>query len=203
MHYTARLRSPAHDRLGRATMRIIAGQAKGMRLQAPEGTSVRPSGDLLRGALMSQLGGFFDGESMLDTCAGTGALALEFLSRGCGSAVAIEPDPTALGVLQRNAQHTRLADRLQVVAGDAVTQLALLGKQGRRFDFIFVDPPWQSGLYGPILQQIRQLGLLAPAGQLIVESEAGLPTELWQPWLAQLATRRYGAAVLERFEATP
>lgn len=182
-------------------MRIIAGQAKGMRLEAPVGNQVRPSSDLLRGALMSQLGGFFDGESMLDVCAGTGAMALEFLSRGCGSAVAIELDPAALTTLERNARHTRLRDRLEVLVGPAAQHLVRLGQQGRRFDFIFVDPPWQGGLYEPILQSIRELDLLAPAGQLIVESDAGLAADVWQPWLSQLASRRYGAATLERFEA--
>lgn len=189
----------ALDRHG--AMRIIAGKAKGMRLQAPEGNDVRPSSDKLRGALMSQLGGFFDGESMLDVCAGTGAMALEFLSRGCGHAVAIEPDPAALTVLRRNAQHTRLADRLEVRAGPAQAQLLQLAKEGRRFDFIFVDPPWQSGLYAPILELIRMHGLLAPAGQLIVESDKALAPELWQPWWALLAERRYGAATLVRLEA--
>jgi len=182
-------------------MRIIAGKAKGMRLQAPEGSDVRPSSDKLRGALMSQLGGFFDGESMLDVCAGTGAMALEFLSRGCGSAVAIEHNPAALTVLRRNAQHTRLADRLDVRAGSAEAQLLQLAKEGRRFDFIFVDPPWQSGLYEPILRLIRTHGLLAPAGQLIVESDKALAPELWQPWWLELANRRYGAAMLVRLEA--
>lgn len=181
-------------------MRVIAGNAKGMRLLAPEGDKVRPSSDLLRGALMSQLGAYFDGESMLDVCAGTGAMAIEFLSRGCGHVVAIEVDPLAVAVLEHNARHTRLRDLMEVLVGPAEQHLLKLAGQNRQFDYIFLDPPWQSGLYQPLLDLIVRGQLLAPAGQLIVESPKGLPPNLWEGRLVQLSSRRYGSAYLERFE---
>jgi 16S rRNA (guanine966-N2)-methyltransferase len=181
-------------------MRVIAGNAKGMKLLAPEGDKVRPSSDLLRGALMSQLGAYFDGESMLDVCAGTGAMAIEFLSRGCGHAVAIEVDPVAVAVLEHNARHTRLRDAMEVLVGPAEQHLQKLAGQQRQFDYIFLDPPWQAGLYQPLLDLIVRGQLLAPAGQLIVESPKGLPVALWEGRLVQLSSRRYGSAYLERFE---
>ncbi len=178
-------------------MRIIAGQCKGMRLEAPEGRSVRPSSDLLRGALMSALGGFFDGERMLDLCAGTGAMALEFLSRGCAQAVAVEQDPEALAILRKNAQHTRLADRLEILAVDARKALTQLGQEGRTFEFVFVDPPYDAELYAPLLQGLITHRVLAPAAVVIVETRAGLPPELLAGWTV-LAERRYGSSVLLR-----
>jgi 16S rRNA (guanine966-N2)-methyltransferase len=151
----------------------------------------------LRGALLSALGGFFDGERMLDVCAGTGAMALEFLSRGCGHAVAIEQDETALGILRRNAQHTRLADKLEVIAQDARKALAHLGREGRQFEYIFVDPPYDNDLYAPLLQAIVLNGLLAPASQVIVETRSGLDPALLAGWTV-VASRRYGSSTLQR-----
>jgi len=178
-------------------MRIIAGQCKGMRLAAPEGRQLRPSSDLLRGALMSALGGTFNGERVLDLCAGTGAMALEFLSRGCGQAVAVEQDPEALVVLRKNAAHTRLAPRLEILALDARKALIELGRAGRVFDLVFVDPPYDAELYAPLLQGLISHGVLAPAAQVIVETRTGLEPELLQGWTV-LAERRYGSSVLLR-----
>ncbi len=70
-------------------MRIVAGEARGRRLQAPPGTDTRPTGDKVRGALFNVLGQFFEGGRVLDLYAGTGALALEALSRGCERAVCV------------------------------------------------------------------------------------------------------------------
>jgi 16S rRNA (guanine(966)-N(2))-methyltransferase RsmD len=176
-------------------MRIIAGERKGMRLEAPVGTLVRPSSDKLRGAVMSQLGGFFDGERVLDVCAGTGAIALEFLSRGAGLAVALEQDPTALAALKHNAAHTRLADRLEVLPGDAVAGLGRLA--GRQFDYVYVDPPYDAGLHAPLLAALLRHDLLTPTAQVLVESRHGL-TGL-DGWRVVLA-RRYGSSVLQRLE---
>ena len=178
-------------------MRIIAGRCKGMRLVAPEGRTVRPSSDFLRGAVLSALGGSFTGQRMLDVCAGTGAMALEFLSRGCGSAVAIECDAAALEVLRQNAVHTRLQAELEVRAGDVLVQLGALSAAGRSFDYVYVDPPYESELYAPILQALREGHLLTPGAQVLVESRKGLPEELRAGW-SLIAKRRYGSSWFER-----
>ena len=178
-------------------MRIIAGRCRGMRLVAPEGRTVRPSSDFLRGAVMSALGGSFSGEQMLDTCAGTGAMALEFLSRGCSAAVAIEVDPAALTALRANATHTKLQAQLEVRQGDVLQQLQALAVAGRRFDYVYVDPPYDSELYAPILQCLHDLELLQPEAQVLVESRRGLSPEQLLGWQV-LAQRRYGSSCLQR-----
>ncbi len=180
-------------------MRIIAGQSKGMRLVAPEGREVRPTSDLMRGAIMSSLGGHFDGERVLDVCAGTGAIALEFLSRGCGSAVAIEADPAALAVLGRNAEHVRQNSKLRVMALDALKALRLLATEGQVFDFVYVDPPYDAGLAEPILQALLDGALLSPGALVLVETRKGIAGLSEKGWHV-LAERRYGSSVLLRLE---
>ncbi len=178
-------------------MRIIAGSRRGMKLQAPPGNAVRPTSDKLRGAVMSMLGGFLSGERVLDVCSGTGAVALEWLSRGAGEAVAIEADPIALEVLRANAKHVRLAEHLTVVPGDALVQLQKLAAAGRQFELVYVDPPYDAGLYAPILAALP--GVLAPGAQVFVESRDGLPETLRVGW-THLTQRRYGGGWLDRLQ---
>lgn len=184
-------------------MRIIAGQRKGMRLEAPPGPQVRPTSDLVRGAGMSQLGGFFDDLYVLDLCAGTGAVALEWLSRGCRCAVAVEKDKQVAEFLKGNAAHTRLADQLEIRVGDACLELQRLADRGDRFDLVWFDPPYDLGLHAPVLALLAELPLLQPEAEVVVESRDGLA----EAWLAgrwqRLATRRYGACVLDRLALLP
>ncbi len=169
-----------------------------MRLQAPPGQAVRPTSDLVRGAGMSQLGGFFDGQRALDLCAGTGAVALEWLSRGCDLAVAVERDPQVAKLLGENASHTRLTPRLEVRVGDVCAELAKLAARGDRFDLVWFDPPYDAGLHAPVLALLASLPILTETAELMVESRDGLRPE----WLGQrfevVSSRRYGACVLDR-----
>lgn len=179
-------------------MRIIAGERRGMRLTAPPGRSVRPTSDLVRGAGMSQLGGFFDGHRALDLCAGTGAVALEWLSRGCSQAVAVELDPKVAELLRENAARTRLADRLEVLVGDVCAQLAALARRGDKFDLVWFDPPYDLGLHAPVLAQLAALPLLNADAEILVESRDGLAAAWLNERFEVVSSRRYGACVLSR-----
>jgi 16S rRNA (guanine966-N2)-methyltransferase len=179
-------------------MRIIAGTRKGMRLQAPPGQAVRPTSDLVRGAAMSQLGGFFEGGRVLDLCAGTGAVALEWLSRGCATAVCVERDPQVAQWLHGNVRHTRLEAVVEVRVGDVGRELQALAARGDRFDLVWFDPPYDAGLHATVLAQLAALPLIAEGGEVLVESRSGLePMWLQGKWQV-LSSRRYGACTLDR-----
>ncbi len=152
---------------------------------------------MLRGAVMSMLGGFLSGERVLDVCAGTGAVALEWLSRGASLAVALENDPMALDVLRANAKHVRLDGQLTVMAGDAVQQLAKLAADGRQFDLVYVDPPYDAELHEAILAALPRV--LAPGAQVFIETRNGLPESLRIGW-TQVTQRRYGGGWLDRLQ---
>lgn len=178
-------------------MRIIAGKRRGTRLEAPPGQDVRPTSDKLRGAVMSMLGGRLDGLRVLDLCAGTGAVALESLSREAALAVAVENDPRALTALRLNAKHTRLEENLTVLTGDVVQVLQRLGQQKAQFDVVYFDPPYDSDLYAPVLQQLPKV--LAEDAQVFVESRHGLAPELLEGW-TQVTRRRYGGGWLDKLQ---
>lgn len=120
-------------------MRIIAGAAKGTRLEVASGSSTRPFLELARGALFNSLLGRLPGARVLDLYAGSGALGLEALSRGAESAVFVERDRKAVEALRGNIARCGFAAESRIVPGDA---LAVLGRLDGVFDAVFVDPPF-------------------------------------------------------------
>lgn len=123
--------------------RIIAGVARGRRLGAPKGTGTRPTSDKVRSAVFNLLGQFFEGGVVLDLYAGTGALALEALSRGCERAVCVEADRAAAELIRRNAESCGFGDRVEVIRSAVEGALGRLPPAG--FDLVFADPPYADG----------------------------------------------------------
>jgi 16S rRNA (guanine966-N2)-methyltransferase len=167
-------------------MRVVAGELKGRRLTAPRGADVRPTSDRAREALFSMLGdlGKLD---VLDLYAGTGALAIEALSRGAGAATLVDVSPEAAIA---NIEALGLEERAGVVADDVLSYLRV---PGPRFDLILCDPPYTlAARLGPELDQLLP-PRLRPGGRIVTESSAREPLELsLEPW----RERRYGEAVL-------
>jgi 16S rRNA (guanine(966)-N(2))-methyltransferase RsmD len=150
--------------------RIIAGTARGRHLAVPAGRGTRPTSDKVRGAVMNLLGQFFEGGEVLDLYAGSGALALEALSRGCDRAVCVERDRRALETLERNAATCGFADRVEVVRAELPAGLARLGRE--RFALAFVDPPYADGPEAAL----EALGpLLLPGARVVAEHDARRP----------------------------
>jgi 16S rRNA (guanine(966)-N(2))-methyltransferase RsmD len=169
-------------------MRVIAGELGGRPLLAPRGWKVRPSSARVREAVFSALGERVEGAEVLDLYAGTGALAIEALSRGAARATLVDRDTRpALG----NVANLGLEQRVSLVREDAERWLAGAGAE-RRFDLIFVDAPYR--LAGRVTEELNTHlpRLLAPGGRAVVESGAGSPLRIDS--LARLRQRRYGAA---------
>jgi 16S rRNA (guanine966-N2)-methyltransferase len=119
-------------------MRIIAGEARGRRIRAPEGTGTRPALDRVRESLFTILGDLVEGAEVLDLFAGSGAFGLEAVSRGARSATFVEREPKALEALARNLQELGFLARGHIIQGDALYRPSA----GKSYDLIFVDPPF-------------------------------------------------------------
>ena len=171
-------------------MRVVGGELRGRRLAAPprRTAAVRPTADRVREALFSILAGAVGGASVLDLFCGTGALAIEALSRGAARAVLVDSDPR---LARRNVAELGLGGRAKVVRADAVRYLR---PGGERFDLIFCDPPYNIAdrLEGDLDSLIPPR--LARSGRLIVESSARRPLELAA--LPVVLERRYGEALV-------
>jgi 16S rRNA (guanine966-N2)-methyltransferase len=172
-------------------MRVVAGELKGQRLLAPRGWKVRPTSDRVREAIFSALGERVVGARVLDLYCGTGALAIEALSRGAASALFVDRDTRpALG----NVQRLGLGERAELVKADVGRWLgAGSGRpQGGEFDLVFVDAPYKLAAAVSRDLNAHLPELLAPGGRAIVESGARAPLAI--DGLERVRQRRYGAA---------
>jgi 16S rRNA (guanine966-N2)-methyltransferase len=167
--------------------RIIAGEARGRRLAAPRGTGTRPTSDKVRGAVFNVLGQFFDGGDVLDLYAGTGALALEALSRGCARAVCVESDRRAAEAIAANARACGLEGRVEVRRGAVLETLPRLPRGA--FALAFVDPPYEEGPEGALAALDE---VLAPGGRVVAEHDARRPPGERYGALALVDRRAYG-----------
>ena len=174
-------------------MRVIAGSAGGIPLFTP-GSDLRPTMDRVKGAIFSSLGEKVIGARVLDLFAGTGALGIEALSRGCTSATFIEDDKRAVAAIRRNLAKTRLDGTIQAMDVFRFLEGAA-GSHG--FDIIFADPPYkkQSGDrdFATALIQSRTLPeSLASGGVFVLEKMPGLALPPSAAWTSVRA-RKYGS----------
>lgn len=154
-------------------MRVIAGIAKGRRLVAPKGTDTRPTSDRVKEAIFNIIGPEVTDANVLDVFAGTGNLGIEALSRGAKEAYFIDSSTTAIGALNKNLEATGLKERAVVIKADAEKALKRLAKEARKFDLIFLDPPYRiSVLFLDAILFILASDLLVSEGLLILESDS-------------------------------
>lgn len=172
-------------------MRIIAGQARGRKIHAPEGRGTRPMTDRAREStfnMLHSLGGLH-GARVLDLYAGSGSLGLEALSRGAERVTFVEADRRAIAALERNVRELGFVDRASVRVGSVPHLLATLEPA----EVAFCDPPYADDPWPGLLA-----GVPAPLVVAHTESELGVP-DGWDV----LRQRRYGRAVVTILERQP
>lgn len=176
-------------------MRITGGTLARRPIEAPRGDRMRPTADRVREALFSALGSRMElaGARVLDLFAGSGALALEAVSRGAAHATLVERHGPTLALARRNAQALGVLDRVATVRADA---LAHLGRVAEPLDLILADPPYALAELPSLPARARPH--LAPGGLFVLEHDtrhafAEAPGLVW--------TRAYGRTVLSVFEA--
>ncbi len=151
-------------------MRIIAGSARGRRIEAPEGRETRPTLDRVRENLFNMLQMRVRGARVLDLFAGSGALSLEALSRGAAFAVLGDRDRDALRTERKNIDALGFSDRTRVVPGDWRRTVSLLKEEKEKFDLIFLDPPYAMTDVRELMNSLRDL--TAEDGWIVLEHEA-------------------------------
>jgi len=148
--------------------RIIAGRGKGRRLKAPKGSDTRPTGARVRQALFDILAPVVPGCQFLDAFAGAGGIGLEALSRGAARVVFVDRAGVAVSALRENLQALRpLLGEAEVYRQDARVALQAFADGGSSFHVVYVDPPYESDLYEPVLELTGRL--LAPGGVAVAE----------------------------------
>lgn len=173
-------------------MRIVAGIARGRRLRAPKGRLVRPTADRVKEAVFSILESREGcaGQRVLDLFAGAGTLGIEALSRGAAEVVFVDPARSATDAIRSNLAATGLdGEVLAMPAERAIKQLAVAG---RRFDRVFIDPPYGEGWIARTLAALDAARLVNDDGLVVVEHGKGEEAAPAVGLLVQELARRYG-----------
>ena len=168
-------------------MRVVPGELRGRRIEAPPGTDTRPTTDKVREATFNALGSLdlVRDALVVDLFAGSGALGIEALSRGAAHCTFIERDRTALRTLRQNIESLGLADRARVVPGDAM----VLGR-GVTADLVLADPPYGFDQWPELLER-------ATAPFVVAESGRECPDVAG--WVVQ-RSKRYGRSWVTFYE---
>jgi len=174
-------------------VRIIAGEWRGRKLQAPQGDATRPTADRTRETLFSMLLsrlGSFEGLAVADLFAGSGALGLEALSRGAASCLFVEQDAAAIRAIRANIAALRAQAQTDVRAASVLS----LGPAKSPLDLVFLDPPYHSGAGAVALDKLARLGWVAAGTWVSLETAADEEPKLRS--FEAVAERRVGKARL-------
>lgn len=181
-------------------MRVIAGTAGGRRLVAPRGSATRPTADRVREAVFSSLQPRLRGARVLDLFAGSGAMAIEALSRGAAEATLVETSRPALDAIRANLITADVADRATVVA--SALPGALLRVLGP-FDVLLLDPPY--GLDRHVVAAVLEalVPVAAPGAVVVLEQASRSGPPPWPSTLLPGRARRYGDTTIHEASIAP
>jgi 16S rRNA (guanine966-N2)-methyltransferase len=179
-------------------MRIIAGEWRGRKVVAPAGRETRPTADRTRETLFSMLAsrlGTFEGLRVADLYAGSGALALEALSRGAAHATFVENERAAIKAIEANVASLKVGEKTIVRAMSAASL-----PTAEPFDLIFADPPYAPGSGTAVADAVAKAGWLATGGWMAVETQKGESVTAPKGWTVE-AERDVGRARLTLLRA--
>jgi len=162
-------------------MRVVSGLARGHKLLSAEGEGIRPTSDKVKEALFSSLGDRVYNSSFLDLFAGSGAMGIEALSRGCNYAAFVDINKEHIDIIRQNVNHVSKAipaANYEILNIDAFEAIKLLSKSGKTFDIIFIDPPYGKSEFFSVFDKIFDAGIINKDGIIIFETakNASAPT---------------------------
>lgn len=185
-------------------MRIIAGELRGRKIEAPEWDGTRPMLDRVREAVFSTLGEWVEDAVVLDLFAGSGALALECVSRGARHVRCLERAARALATLKENVAELGVKDRVRVIRGDALSPKTWFEPDGTdvRYTLVFMDPPYpmidDPNTRAEVLRAVRALfeSALAPGGTVVLHlATRAAETMRYGPGI-EMDVRTYGSSAI-------
>jgi 16S rRNA (guanine966-N2)-methyltransferase len=187
-------------------MRVIAGQFKSRIVKAPKTMKIRPTADKVKGALFNMLEPL-EGCSVVDFYAGTGNLGIEALSRGANEVVFVDKGVESLKLIRENLDSFGLnpkgSGNIHVLASDVARAFYLLHQEGRKFDILLADPPYETGILKRIQHFLMEYPILKEGGILAVEHDAkdiDLEGAFPYPMVRQ---KKYGDTLLTLFKNAP
>lgn len=156
-------------------MRVISGFARGLKLKAPEGLNTRPTADRIKESLFNIIAPYLYDCSFLDLFSGSGAIGIEALSRGAKDATFVDFDKNSINIIKQNIKLAKCEEKSNIYNTDVLHTIDLLANCNKKFDIIFLDPPYDKGLLMPTLKKIENKNLLKDDGFIICEQHINEP----------------------------
>lgn len=176
--------------------RIIAGEKRGTQILAPQGLDTRPTTDRVREALFGSIQFEISGAVILDLFAGSGALGLEALSRGAKESVFCDRYDDPVKIIKKNIARLGYHNRAKVLKNDYIHAIKVF-QNTKKFDIVFIDPPYRSGYYDDVFKRLAEQEVLASGALLIAESEK--PIEIGIDGYVRYKNKKYGRTHLTFF----
>ncbi|MGX8835285.1 16S rRNA (guanine(966)-N(2))-methyltransferase RsmD [Amedibacillus sp. YH-ame6] len=151
-------------------MRIVAGEYRSRVIQAVDGQSTRPTTDKIKEAIFSRIGPYFDGGEMLDLFAGSGNMTLEAISRGMDHSLMVDYHGKAISTIQQNIRSLDCKEKCDVWKMDYKSALRKASIEGKKFDLVYLDPPYKKQQIMSILTYLEENDMLCEDGDIVCES---------------------------------
>ena len=177
-------------------MRIISGKARGTKLYTLEGENTRPTIDRVKESVFSIIQGKIEGARVLDLFAGSGAIGLEFLSRGAEEAILCDDSREAIGIIKKNIEKTHMEERVQLLNIDFEKCLEKL--KNNKFDIIYLDPPYETNYVEKSIKKIISFEIAKDDSLIIIETddEKRIEKEIESLGVKIVDKRKYGRATI-------
>lgn len=177
-------------------LRVIAGEAKGHKLKTVKGNTTRPTSDKVKGSLFNIISAFIADSCVLDLYAGTGSLGIEALSRGAKEAVFVDKCRECSVIIRENLEHTKFLESSTIIVNDVGAAIGKIANEGRKFDIIFLDPPYSKNFVEKTLNYIAKSDIIIDDGIIAAEHDIDdvVPEETES--IRRIRSERYGDTVL-------
>lgn len=183
-------------------MRVISGSRKGFKLKAPKGLDTRPTQDRIKESLFNIIGNIHEESIILDLFSGSGAIGIEFLSRGAKKCYFIDYSQDSIRTIYENLAKTKFERESEVYKNNIFNALKVLGSKKVTFDFIFMDPPYNCGYEKKTLKAICDNNLLSKEALVIIEHGKGLSLDATMYCIKKIDERNYGDTTITFYNKT-
>ena len=177
-------------------MRIISGKARGTKLYTLEGENTRPTLDRVKESIFNIIQNEIEGAKILDLFAGSGAIGLEFLSRGSQKAVLCDNSKEAINIIKKNIEKTHMEQQVQILNANFEDCIEKL--KNEQFDIIYLDPPYATNYIYKAIEKITKLGIAKEQSMIIIETddEQRIEKEIENTETKIVDKRKYGRATI-------
>ncbi|MEJ6348349.1 16S rRNA (guanine(966)-N(2))-methyltransferase RsmD [Holzapfeliella sp. He02] len=181
-------------------MRVIGGTYSKRPLKTLSSQLTRPTSDKVKESLFNSLGQYFDGGIALDLYGGSGALAIESVSRGMDKAVVVDKAYQAVKIIKENVAMTKEEAKFEVLKMPDTAALKKLATDGYQFDYVFLDPPYAKQQIATIMSELVKLNLLADSATIIAETDKDTEVVAEEDNYRLIKEKKYGQTMVRIFQ---